>query len=128
MAFYLEKPGTSSTPQVLIDEKKGYMKLEGMSYHENTIEFFEEIMDWLETYLDTDFRAFTFDCKMKYFNSTTKKVLFEVFDLMNESASAGKEVVVNWFVNEDDDLLRELCDDIAEDYSNMKININLTKF
>ena len=128
MAFYLEKPGTGSTPLVIVDEKRDYMKLEGMSYQENTIEFFEEIIDWLEKYLDTGFTMFMFDCKMKYFNSTTKKVLFEMLGMMNESVAGGKGVIVNWYVNEDDDLLRELCDGIAEDYPNLTLNVLVAKF
>ena len=77
MSFKLEKQKTTSTPYVLVDEEKNYMKLEGRSFHENVAEFFKEINDWLDTYLASDFREFTFDCEMNYFNSSTAKLLFK---------------------------------------------------
>ena len=120
MPFFLLKEKTSSTPYVIIDESKNYMKFEGMSFHENTAEFFREIILWLREYLKTDFDSFTFDAKMEYFNSSTTKILYDIFDMMNES---GKNLIVNWYVNEDDELLTELWEDIKEDYKNLKINM-----
>jgi len=123
MSFFLEKEKTSSTPYVLIDESKNYMKFEGMSFHENTAEFFRDIVEWLRGYLSSDYSSFTFDSKMEYFNSSTIKILYDMFDAMNDSAGSGKTITVNWYVDEDDELLIELCEDIEEDYENLTINM-----
>lgn len=123
MSFYMVKKSTESTPYVLIDEKNHCMTLEGMSFHENTVEFFHEIVAWLGGYLETDFTTFTFDCKMKYFNSSTTKILFDMFELMNEHCVDDKEIVVNWNVNKEDEMLIELCDDIKDDYDNLTVNL-----
>ena len=123
MSFLLERESTQSTPYVIIDEKEHYMKLEGMSFHENTIEFFQDILKWLNDYLPTDFGSFTFDCKMKYFNSSTTKILFDILELMNDNAINGNQVIVNWYVNQEDDMLIELCEDIEEDYDNLTIKL-----
>jgi len=122
MAFFLEKKSTQSTPYVLIDEKNHRMQLEGMSFHENTIEFFQDIIQWLDDYITSDFDTFTFDCKMKYFNSSTTKILFDMLELMDEHASDNKKIIVNWHVNKDDDLLIELFEDIEDDYENLTIS------
>ena len=123
VSFFLEKKSTNSTPYVLIDESKNYMQFEGLSFHENAIEFFKDIVEWLGGYVETDFGTFTFDCQMKYFNSSTIKILYDMLDLMNENSVDGKNVIVNWHVNKDDDLLIELCEDMKEDYENLEINM-----
>ena len=123
MSFFLEKKSTQSTPYVLIDEEKHYMKIEGMCFHENAADFFEDIVKWLAKYLDSDYDTFTFDCKMKYFNSSTTKVLFDILELVNESAINNKEAIVNWHSNKGDDLLTELFEDIEEEYENLTINL-----
>ena len=123
MSFFLEKKATNSTPYVLIDESKGYMKFEGLSFHENAIEFYKDIVEWLSEYLETDFGTFTFDSQMKYFNSSTTKILFDMLDLMNDNAESGKKVTINWYVEKGDDLLTELCEDMTEDFENLEINM-----
>ena len=55
MAFIMELLPTESTPYVLINEEKGYMKLEGRCFHENVIDFFKEVNEWLDDYLNSDF-------------------------------------------------------------------------
>jgi hypothetical protein len=123
MAFFLERKGTNATPYVLIDEAKNYMKLEGLSFHENSPEFYQDIVEWLGEYLEGDFGTFTFDSHMKYFNSTTTKILFNMLEMMSDNAAENKKVVVNWHVSPDDDLLKELCEDMAEDYGDLEINL-----
>ena len=99
------------------------MKLEGLSFHENAVEFYKDIIEWLEQYLKTDFENFTFDSQMKYFNSSTTKILFDMLDMMNDSAESGKKIIINWHVNKGDDLLIELCEDMQEDYEHLEINM-----
>ena len=123
MPFYLEKKGTHSTPSVLIDEKKNYMKLEGMCFHENIIAFFKDIMHWLDEYITTDFGTFTFDCKMRYFNSSSSKILHDMFEIMDENAVGDKKVIVNWHIDKDDSMLAELCEDIEDEYKNLTISV-----
>jgi hypothetical protein len=123
MAFFLERQKTSSTPYVLIDEAKHYMKLEGESFHENIIVFFLEIKNWLAEYMESDFEVFTLDFDMKYFNSSTVKILFDMLTLMDSYSIDGKTVVVNWYLDKDDEMSVELCNDFQEDLEHLKINM-----
>jgi len=122
MAYLLERKATQSTPYVLIDEKNHRMVLEGLSFHENTVEFFKALKEWLVEYLKTDFGTFTFECGMTYFNSSTTKILYNMFGLMNDHASKNKEIIINWHINHQDDMLLELCEDFQEDYDNLIFN------
>lgn len=122
MAFHLEKEKTGSTPYVLIDEERDYMRFEGESYSENIIEFFKEISDWLYTYLQSDFEKFTFDCELTYFNSSTAKILLNIILDIDEFAQ-DKEVVINWITTEDDDINIECGEDFKEDVENATFNV-----
>ena len=123
MAYFLEKEKTGSTPHILIDEERGYMMFEGESFHENVIEFYREVSDWLEKYLRTDFSAFTFDCELKYFNSSTAKLLFNMLIKMDESAAAGQKVTVNWITTEDNDIIIECGEDFQEEVAHLEFNM-----
>nr|AGS53337.1 hypothetical protein [uncultured bacterium contig00014] len=123
MAFYLEKQKTVSTPYILVDEDKKYMKMEGRSFHENVAEFFREINDWLDGYLAPDFGSFTFDCELNYFNSSTAKLLLNMLMKMDKYASAEKKVTVNWITTESNEIIIECGEDFREEVNNLNFNL-----
>jgi len=127
MAYRLEREKTKTTPYVLIDDEKGYIKFEGESYLEDILGFFKEINEWLERYLSSDFEMLTFDCAIEYFNSSTAKLLFNMLRAMDKSAAAGKKVIVNWIVAKDDDMLLECGEDFKDEMENLEFNLILNK-
>ena len=122
MAFYLEKKKTKSTPYMLIDQEKNYMKLEGDSFPEFAVEFYHEANDWLSGYLETDFKSFTFDCALKYINSSSTKILFDILAFMDESSGEGNKITVNCYIESGDYMMRELYEDIRDEMENLQIN------
>jgi len=120
--FKLEREKTDLTPYVLIDEEKDYMKLEGESYHENVVAFFKEISDWLSAYLKTNFDSFTFDCELKYFSSSTVKVLLNMMLDMDNSVNSGK-ITVNWITTKRNEIIIECGEDFKEDFKNLQFNL-----
>lgn len=123
MAYFLEKQKTGSTPYVLIDEEKGYMKLEGDSFHENVVGFFKDVNNWLSNYLKTDFTRFTFDFQLVYFNSSTAKLLLNMLLELDEYASGDKKIIVNWITTEENDIIIECGEDFQEEVSNLEFNL-----
>ena len=127
MSYRLEKEKTKYSPYVLVDEEKGYIKLEGFCYIDNIPTFFLELNTWLEKYLSSDFSELTFECDLQYFNSSTTKQLFNMIRLMNKNA-IGKKVIVNWIVsNPKNNILIECGEDFKEDFSNLDFNIKILK-
>jgi len=123
MSFKLVRERTKTSPYVLIDEEKGYMLFEGESYFEDIVGFFQEINDWLQKFITSDFKEFTFDCALEYFNSSTTKQIYNILRLMDANAP-GKKIVVNWIVaDEDDDMLIESGEDYRDDMENLTFNI-----
>jgi len=122
MAYKLERQKTDLTPYVLIDEENGYMKFEGESFHENIFEFFKEIREWLNEYLKTDFDSLTFDCELKYFNSSTVKVLLSMLLDMDNSDNC-ENITVNWITTKNNSIIIECGEDFEEDVDNIKFNL-----
>ena len=122
MSYKLEREITDTTPYVLIDEEKGYMKLEGESYHENVISFFKEISEWLSAFLKTDFDSFTFDCELKYFSSSPVKVLLNMLLDMNHAKNS-KNIIVNWITTPRNRIIIECGEDFQEDLEDLTFNI-----
>ncbi len=123
MAFRIEKQKTTSTPYVLIDEEKSYMKLEGRCFHEKVAEFFKDVNDWLDSYLASNFSLFTFDCKIDYFNSSTTKLLLNMLLKMDKHASADKKIIVNWITTQNNSIIIECGEDFKEDMNNLEFNL-----
>jgi len=123
MPFRMEKEKTVSTPYILVDEEKGYMKLEGRCFHENAVTFFSEIDEWLDGYLTTDFGVFTFENATSYFNSSTAKVMYNMLMKLDEHASDEKKVVVNWITTEDNETMIENGEDFRDELVNIEFNL-----
>ena len=74
--------------------------------------FLEKLKNHLAQCSDS---TITLDFELIYFNSSTAKVLMELFDLMEETAESGNKAVVNWIHEEDDDHMEELGEEFGED-------------
>ena len=122
MSFKLELEKTDLTPYVLIDEENGLMRFEGESYHENIFEFFKQIREWLTGYLKTDFDSFTFDCELKYFNSSSVKVLLGMLLEMDNSDNCDN-ITVNWITTKNNRIIIECGEDFEEDVENLTFNL-----
>jgi hypothetical protein len=123
MAFHFEKEKTASTPYILADEEKKYMKVEGRSFHENVVSLFDEINNWLDDFLPSDFGEFTFDCELNYLNSSTVKMFYNLLMKMDKHASKEKKITVNWITTESNDIIIECGEDFKEDVTNIIFNI-----
>jgi hypothetical protein len=125
MAFHLEKQKTTSTPYILIDEEKSYMRFEGHCFHEKVVDLFKDINEWLDSYLASDFETFTFDCEMYYFNSSTTKLLLNMLLKLDKHASAGKKIIVNWMIVKDNDIMIDSVESFKEYLNHMEFNLVL---
>ena len=123
MAFKLEREGTKTSPYLLVDEERKYIKLGGKSYLEDIFGFFKEINEWLDNYFLSGSAELTFDCEMEYFNSSTTKMIFNMLRTMDKAAASGAKVTVNWIADEDDDMIIECGEEFAEDLEHLTFNI-----
>ena len=113
------------SPKIVCDWEKGEMIISGESYPENVTEFYGPILSSLEKFLREN-RDKNFICtfELLYFNSSSAKVLMRIFDMFEEiSDTNGHKIKVLWKVDEEDDNMRELGEEFAEDIENISFEI-----
>jgi hypothetical protein len=107
---------TARTPHLGFDPAAGVFLLEGESYPEDTKKFYDAPLSNVYSFLDLklDSKA-VFAFKLKYFNSSSAKVLMDLFLAIEESASRGNHFTIEWHYASDDDNMQELGEEFAEE-------------
>ncbi len=121
MSGVFEKERSGSTPYILFDPERHYLRMEGESFHENVAEFYAELDRLVGQYIYTDFSTFTFDCALSYFNSSTAKFLLNFFLNIDDAiAQTQKEVIVRWIADADNEIIVEFGEDFAEELEHIE--------
>jgi hypothetical protein len=115
-------PATKYTPEINLDAQKGVISLSGKSYPENTFEFYAPFLAWVENYFKNPQEVTTINMEIIYFNSSSSKLFFDFFDLIEEHNSA-TEVVVNWIYDEENESALEAGEDFAEDFETLNFQL-----
>ncbi len=108
---------TKSTPAVHFDPVNHRLTIKGESYPENSFEFFQPVLEWVETYLErlpSGVRALV-SLEITYFNSSSSKVLLDLLDTLDEAAAGGKQITVEWRYQEGNDMASEYGEEFKED-------------
>lgn len=113
----LHLPATSNTPEVIFDFAQGHLTLRGESYPESAAAFYGDILTKTSGWLDglQDARVHV-EVQLNYFNSSSTKMLFSLFDRLNQAAEEGNTVVLDWHHDVDDETILEFGLELAEDF------------
>jgi len=114
---------TKYTPEINMDAKEGMINITGKSYPENTFEFYKPIMEWIETYFkDNAKEVTTINLEIIYFNSSSSKLFFDFFDLVEE-ANENHKIEINWIYDEENESALEAGEDFKEDFEGLSFNL-----
>jgi len=114
---------TKYTPKINLDFEKGIVSIAGKSYPENTFEFYEPVMKWLEEYFDGNAQeTTTINFEIIYFNSSSSKLFFDLFDLIEEN-NEKNTIIINWIYDEENESALEAGEDFQEDFETLTINL-----
>ncbi|WP_448518651.1 DUF1987 domain-containing protein [Rhodoflexus sp.] len=108
--FFLEE--TSKTPKLHFDASSGKFLMSGRSIPENAIEFYKPLFEWLDEYVKHPCTKTDFEIRLEYFNTSSSKCLVEIFRRLEKIKD--KEVVINWYYEEDDEDMQESGEDFKE--------------
>jgi len=116
---------TKQTPKVSFDAENHVLEFQGESYPENMALFAVPIFAWLEKYLEQlGNQTFTVNIELTYFNSSSSKMLLDLFDKLEEEvADNGKDIIVNWIYDADDDGIEEYGEEFQEDLESLTFNL-----
>ena len=113
---------TKYTPEIKMDFATGTIGMTGKSYPENTFEFYEPIMNWLKEYFEAPKEKTTVNLEIIYFNSSSSKLFFDFFDLIEENKD-GNNIEINWIYDEENESAMEAGEDFQEDFESLTFNL-----
>lgn len=114
--FYIA--ATTTSPEVDFRFDQNVLTLRGESYPENAAAFYAPVTEQLRTYLAScNDVSITVDVTLTYFNSSSTKMLFSVFDALDEAAASGNRVLVNWFRDAEDETILEFGEELQADFT-----------
>lgn len=114
---------TKYTPSIKLDAESGTIEFVGKSYPENTFEFYKPVLAWVEEYFETSAKdTTTVNMEIVYFNSSSSKLFFDFFDLLDENKD-DHNIVINWIYDEENESAEEAGEDFIEDFEDLTINL-----
>jgi len=109
-------------PTVDFNAETGACTLSGESFLEDTIEFYDPLVQWLEEYTSEIKKSLTFEIKLTYFNTSTSRSILDLLNILKEYEDDGGEIIVNWYYDEDDIDMEEDIEDYMLD-TGLEINM-----
>ena len=109
---------TATSPEVDFRFDQNLLSLKGASYPENAASFYSPVIERLRSYLaGCTEAAITVDVTLTYFNSSSTKMLFSVFDALDQAALSGNRVQVNWYRDDEDETILEFGEELQADFT-----------
>ena len=113
----LSVPGSQSTPSIRADWKAGVVVMSGESYPENSFELYDQLIQWINSYLNSSEHSLTLELHLNYLNTSSIRFMIDIFDLLESAFEDGKEVLVQWMFDDRNTRSSELGAEFKEDYT-----------
>ena len=103
-----------TTPLVILDDASGNCYLIGDSMPENSMEFYGQLMVWMDRHLPTMAGPVRWHFRMQYFNTSSTKGLYQMLARVKTEILAGKQHEILWDVENGDEFMRESGENFIE--------------
>jgi hypothetical protein len=119
----IQIPGTRQTPAIDFRFSENRLSLTGEAYPENANAFFDPLLAAIQGYLaQGGGEPIVLELNLLYLNSASTKMVFKLLAPFDQAAAGGRAVQVRFVVHADDEMLRELGEDMHADYSWIDFN------
>lgn len=115
------------TPLVLLDRQESVLKIEGRSYPEEGMDFYDPIILRFKSLQSTETPIQKIHLRLEYYNSSTAKALSDLFHALIIAKRAGHSVKVVWEFEEEDDGIQEDIDMYVDSFD-LDFDIRYTLF
>ena len=120
----IQIPATKNTPEIFSDIARQQLTIKGEAYPENAAQFYAPFFIWLEEYLAAGANHATeVTIDLAYFNSSSSKVLLDLFNRLEQAAGQGHQVVVNWRYHKENDMILEYGEEFAEELASLDFRL-----
>ena len=114
---------TKSSPEIVYSPSNNTIAISGDSYPENSFKLYHQVIDFINEYDDPD-KALLINISLVYFNSSTSKMLYDIFDMLNHKLEKGFRISVVWFYEENNDFIADESAEFRKEYPQL---ISLSK-
>lgn len=116
---------TAETPEVKFLFSAHTLSISGESYPENAMAFFAPLRAGLHDYLAQVSEQVQIDAhfSLRYFNSSSTKLLRSLISLLNDAARAGKHISAHWYHDPEDDMMMEFGHDLQDEFGMLHLNV-----
>lgn len=109
-------------PSVNFNAETGVCEISGESYLEETVEFYDPLINWLKQYIREKNAPITLNIKLTYFNTSSSRCILDILNVLKDYEEQGGEVRINWYYDKDDIDMEEEVEDYILD-TDLKINL-----
>ena len=107
-----------------MNAETGLLRFSGKSYPENTFDFYQSTMQWIKTFFEQKTKtSSTIEMDIIYFNPSSSKLFFDLFDIIEEAHEEGNEVVIRWLYDAENENALEAGEDFKEDFESLDFNL-----
>ncbi|HEX2968574.1 MAG TPA: SiaC family regulatory phosphoprotein [Bacteroidales bacterium] len=107
---------SSNTPEVILNPD-GTMRISGRAIDESRTKFSEQLMSWIESYIAEPAEKTELVVALEYLNSFNAIFLASVLKKLSRVNEQKKQLVIKWYIEEDDDDLLERAQHISAAFS-----------
>jgi len=118
----LQIEASQYTPKIRMDAENGMIEIVGKSYPENTFEFYNPVMEWIEEYFQNPQEKTTINMEIIYFNSSSSKLFFDFFDILEENQEKS-QIIINWIYDQENESAKEAGEEFQEDFEDLQIQL-----
>ena len=113
--FFL--PATPVSPEVNLQADRHTLSIRGESYPENAAAFYTPVIERVRAWLaGCSGNAIVVNISLAYFNSSSTKMLFTLFEALHGAALGGNRVRLNWYRDEEDETILEFGQELKDDF------------
>ena len=116
---------TAETPEVAFLFSEHKLSPQGESYPENAMAFYAPLRASLQSYLAQlpGQHPLEMHFSLKYFNSSSTKLLRSLISLLNDAARDGKQIIAHWYHDPEDDMMMEFGADLQDEFGALHLNV-----
>jgi hypothetical protein len=93
---------TNQTPEFIFNHK-GIIKIRGRGLYCDQPELSEQIISWIERYIDNPAKTTYVTISLEYLNSLSTAVLVSIFRRLSQIVFQSKKIVVQWYYEPEDE-------------------------
>ncbi|MDQ3393073.1 MAG: DUF1987 domain-containing protein [Bacteroidota bacterium] len=106
----LHLEGTEDTPKIILNKEHKIYEISGRSLPEDSAEFFQPVLVWLDEYQQNADPSMNFVFKLEYFNTASSKLILDILSKLEDIPG----ITITWYFHEDDEDMEEAGQEFSE--------------